>query len=444
MTNGKPPRRRSAFGGLLLVLAGGLLLYQNFHPGFPFGQIFRQWWPVVLILWGVAKLYDHLMARRTGQAAPPTVTFGEVVLVLVLFSVVGVINISWDDNADWSWFGAGSHSFSEELPAKPVPADARILVRTDRGDISIHPEEAAEIRVVAKKTVNALGEIEAQRRANQVSVSVQQNGDSYEVVTVAGGGRVGVDLEVHVPKQATITAQTRRGGVQLTGVQGNVTVESQRGDVEVRDSGGDVSVSLARGDAHIVGAKGNVKLTGRGNQIEVADVKGDANVQGEFFGPIRLERIGKGARFVSRRTDLTVSGPAGRMQSDPGRWGIADVQGNLNLSTSKNDLVLENVIGRVHVDNRDGNVELRFVQPPREPVDITNRSGGIDIVFPAKSAFEIQASARSGEIDTDFEELSKQERQDGNNTTLNAKFGAKGPLFNLTTTYGTIRLRKGQ
>ncbi len=450
MTNGKP-RRRSVFSGLLLILVGVVLLMQNLRGDMRFLYLLHDWWPLLFILWGVAKLYDTLMARRTGQSPPRTVTGGEIFLVFLIVAVVGSVyagkvlpgHIDIDDSG-WEWFGSTSYSFNEDIPAKTVAADARISIRTDSGDISIHAEDTAEIRVLVKKTVHAGDEGDAQKRAKQVNVVVRDAGGGYEVTTENQGGRISVDLEVHVPKQATITMETSRGAIQVSGIQGNVTVETRRGDVEVRDSGGDVSAQVTNGDVHIVGAKGNVKLSGRGGQVEIADVKGEAAIQGEFFGPIRVEKVTKGTHFVSRRTDLTISGPTGRMQTDPGRWEISDVQGNLTMVTSKNDLVLENISGRVRVDDHDGNIELRFPQAPKDSIDVVNRSGNIEITVPARASFEIQATSRSGEIDSDFEELHRQEKGVGNNSTLSAKIGTKGPTINLQTSYGTIRLRKGQ
>lgn len=446
-------RRRSIFSGLLLVLLGVLFLLHNFRGGFDFLFLLERWWPLLLILWGLTKLYDNLAARRTGQAGPPTVTGGEiflVILVLVLASAVGGYDrfrqhgnlgdfpshMPWEQTFD----------FSEEVPAKPVPADARISIRTDYGDISVHAEETSEIRIVTKKIVPGPNEGEAQERAKRIGVIITESGGGFEVSTREQGGHVQVDLEVHVPKHASVTVRTARGALQVTGLAGSVTAESQRGDVEIRETGGDVSAQVERGDIHIVGAGGNVKLSGRGGEVEIADVKGEAVIDGEFYGPIRVEKAAKGARFVSRRTDLTISQLSGRFETGPGRMEISDAPGNVSLVTKKDDIVLENVTGRIHIENHGGggNVQLRFAQPPREPVDVSNMSGSIELVLPPKSNFEVNAESRSGEIDCEFDELAKQQVARQGTTSLQGKIGAKGPQLHLRTSYGTIRLRKGQ
>ncbi len=133
------PRRRSIFSGVLLILLGTLFLLHNFRPGFHVWELFSRWWPVLLIFLGLAKLYDHLVARRSGEAAPRTITGGEILLlVLAMMLAAGVGGFDWmhghgDVDIPWPpW--EHPYSFSEEIPAKQIPADARITVRTDHGD----------------------------------------------------------------------------------------------------------------------------------------------------------------------------------------------------------------------------------------------------------------------------------------------------------------------
>ncbi|HLB88645.1 MAG TPA: DUF5668 domain-containing protein, partial [Terriglobales bacterium] len=83
MTNGRP-RRRSIFTGVVLIVLGLIFLAQNFRGEFGFWRLFSKWWPLLLILWGVAKLIDRLAAQRSGEGAPRTITGGEIFLVTCL------------------------------------------------------------------------------------------------------------------------------------------------------------------------------------------------------------------------------------------------------------------------------------------------------------------------------------------------------------------------
>jgi DUF4097 and DUF4098 domain-containing protein YvlB len=453
-TSGQRPRRRSIFTGLLLVAVGVLFLMRNFGWHYGLLSVLWRWWPVLLILWGVSKLYDNWVAQHTGQAPPRTVTGGEiflVFLVVMLLSGGGFYDwvrthpddISWGDSDTPPW--VHTYSYNEEVPAKAVPANTRITVQTDYGDVTVHPQDAAEIRASVKKEIGGWDQSEAEKRSHDVKVTVDQTGDGYAVETsgqMSGDSRARVDLDVYVPKQASVTVRSGKGNLQIIGQGGSVTVESRKGDVEVRDAGGDVSVDLNGGDLHIVGVNGNARLSGHGSQVTIADVKGEASVEGEFFGPIRFEKPGKGMRFLSKRSDITVSQLTGRFTITSGRLEVVDAPGNVSITTSSNDITIENPGSRVHVENRNGNVDIRFGKPPQDQIDVLDANGHIDLTLPGRSTFEVHATSRSGEISSDFSDL--QQHNTGGSAVLDGKVGAKGPAISLKTTYGAIRLRKGE
>ncbi|HXQ98017.1 MAG TPA: DUF4097 family beta strand repeat-containing protein [Candidatus Limnocylindrales bacterium] len=454
MANGQVyPRRRSIFSGLLLVLLGLLFLVHNFRGSSRIWFLLEHWWPLVFILWGVAKLYDHFMAQRTGEAAPPTVSAGEVLLVLLLLGVVGSMGI-YDYGMNHRGFGGidfpgeDSYSFSESVPDRSIPANSRISIRTNRGNITVHAEDAAQLQVTARKTAHGFSQDEAQTRAGSVHLAVTPTDGGF-IIEPQGqnevGGSLEVEMDVHVPKGVTLDASTDHGSIQITGVNGSITSEARSGDTEIRQAGGDVSVDSHSGDVRVIGAAGNVKISGRGTQVEISDVKGSATLDGEFYGPIRMSRVDKGIHFISARSDLTVSQLGGRMETTgAGDMGVYDSTGNLTLSTSKRDLTLDNITGRIHVDNRSGNITVRFPQPPREPIELATQSGDIDITMPSKSAFDVSGRADHGEISSDFSDSGLRTESRSGNATIEGIFGSNGPKIQLHTTYGTIRLRRGQ
>ncbi len=456
MANGIPRRRRSIFSGLLLIAIGALFLARNFGAAPQIWEVLWRWWPMVFILWGIAKLYDHFMAQHTGEAAPPTVSAGEVLLVLLVFALIGGVWIrDWGVNhsgdfEDGEIFFGNTYTFTEEVPVQKVPANAHIVLRTTRGNITVHAEDAAEIKVTARKTARGDNEEEGKSRSDQVHINVSQSDNDFIIEPQgengSSGGTLSVDLDVHVPKGAAINADTTHGNIDITGVGGNVTVTGRSGDDAVRQSGGDVSIEAHSGAVTVAGAGGLVRVSGSGNEVEVSDAKGVVTVDGEFYGPLRFTHLPEGVHFVSHISDISVGDLAGRMEiNGPGDMTITDASGDASLTTSKRDVTLENVTGRIHVENRGGNVTMRFSQPPLDPVDISNHSGDIEITMPGKSSFDVSARAHNGEIESDFGDLSSKITKERNHdAVLEATVGAHGPKLQLVTVYGTIRLHKSQ
>ena len=178
-----------------------------------------------------------------------------------------------------------SFTFPEEAPPVTVPANAQISIRADRGDINVYADDTPQIRVSTRKTAYGSNQNEAQDRAGRAHISVNQTGNTYIVEpqeATSEGRPVRTDMEVHVPKGATLTVTTDNGGVQVTGATSAVTITDRHGDVEVHQAGSDVSIDASSDNVSVVGSAGDVRVTGRANHVEISDVRGSATTQGTF------------------------------------------------------------------------------------------------------------------------------------------------------------------
>ena len=171
-------RRRgsSLFPGLLLLFVGSLLLLHNYR-GLDVFTVIGHWWPLILIFWGAVKLYERMVASRTGDSEAAAITAGEVFLVLGLLSLLGMVVAvdvgkrelpgrlgPWGNNFD----------FDLEVAPKTVPADARITIRNGHGDISVRPSDDAQIRISGKKNAKAWNENDARQAADRVGVETSE------------------------------------------------------------------------------------------------------------------------------------------------------------------------------------------------------------------------------------------------------------------------------
>jgi hypothetical protein len=259
-----------------------------------------------------------------------------------------------------------------------------------------------------------------------------------------GDSRVSVDMDVVVPSKAAVTVRNENGDITIADMGTSLAINSGKGDIDVRGTNGDVNLDMRRGDAKVASTKGDVRISGTGGSVDVTDTTGNFTINGEFVGPIRAEKIGKGVRFVSRRTDLTLSQLSGHMEAGSGNMEIVDAPGNLILRTHEEEVNVENPGGKVKIDNRNGNIELRFSSPPKDDIDITNASASISISMPENSNFQIVADCHSGDIDSEFESDSlKKTTTEGGDSHLEGSYGkSRGPKITLHTTYGSISIHK--
>ena len=450
MSNGSG-QRRSVFGGVLLIVIGALFLAHQFAPRLGIGHLLRLYWPVLLIIWGLTKLWDNFAAQRTGEKRPPFLTGGEVALLFFLGVIVaGMVGLDWvhqrnpDIHIPTDLF---DHPYvsSEVLPTQPIKPGAPVMISLERGDITVHPGSSPEIQVTVHKTAEASNEREAAEQEKEMAVAIAPASGGITVQSQKrneNGGGVRVDLEILVPPQCSVTARTNHGNILISDMAGKINATSQNGDLEIHNAGGDVAAEMHGGDARVIGVHGNLRLSGSGKEIELADVTGDASLQGDFFGPIRVRNVAKTTHLTSSKTDLTVVQLSGRMESDSGRLEISDVPGNVSVITKDKDVALDNIAGRIHIENQNGDIDVRFEQPPREEVSIANNSGGVDLSLPPKASFEIAAASRSGQIESDFDDPALKVVETDENSRLDGKLGTHGPQIRINTSYGTIRLRK--
>jgi Putative adhesin/Domain of unknown function (DUF5668) len=443
------PRGSSVFSGLLLIFIGLLLLLHNYR-GFELSDIFLRWWPLILIFWGAIKIYERTAGARTSQAGTSRITGGEVFLVLGSLALVGIV-VAIDhgrkhlSGMDIDLPGETVASSIDVAP-KPVPPNARITVRGARGDIVVRASDEPEIRVAGKVNVKSWNENAAKRVSEKVSAEIVQNGDGYEIRPTGGSGnsRVSVDMDITVPKKASLTIHSQRGDVNVSDMASQVSIDNGHGDIEVRGTGGDVSLDMRHGDAKISDTKGDVKISGRGGSIEAVNASGSFTINGEFVGPVRADKVAKGVRFVSHRTDLTLTQLSGHMEAGSGHLDVVDAPGNLIVRSRNEDITIENAGGKVKIDDRNGNIQIRFSAPPKDDIEITNASAPITLTLPESSSFEIVADCHSGDIDSEFEsDTLKKTSNESGDSHLEGKYGhGRAPKITLKTSYGSISIHK--
>jgi hypothetical protein len=441
-----PARTSGLFSGLVLISVGILVLLHNYGH-LDLHGFFVRWWPLMIIFWGAVKLYERTAGRRFGGSDGGGVTGTEVLLVVGMLALLGiVVGVDYTKQKLGGIAEVGdSFSYDIDVAPKKIPANARVMVRSGHGDITVRAGENGEIRVTAKKTVRSWSETEAVRIAEPVNVTIEQNGDAYEVRPSGfdlSNSRIGVDLEVAIPKKSVLSVKTDKGDVTVSGISGDVGITDMAGDVDVRGTAGDVNVEMHKGDVKVSGTKGDVKISGKGGEIEVNDTAGSLTVEGEFYGPVRADKAVKGVRMVSSKTDLTLSALAGHMEAGSGNMDIVDAPGNLSLRTRDAEINVENPGGKVNIDNRNASVSVRFSSAPKEDVQITNSSSEIALTVPGTASFEIVADCRNCEISSEFSGVTATKTESGDSHLLGKYGNGKGPKITLKTSYGNISLRR--
>ncbi len=436
------------------MVLGTIFLVHRLDPSFALGHVARFYWPLLFVLWGAAKLIDHFVAQSRGQERAPLLSVGEAALLILLILVLlgfGIHDLV-HERAPWLHINIpefrDKYSQSRDVEPRDIPPTAHVTIETQRGGITVHGG-GTQLRVSANESANGDDESSAAERMKEVEIVVEKSGDGYTVRPVHQSddrGIVAADLEVQLPKTASVTLHTSRGDVSVSGIGGAIDARTDNGDVEIHEAGSDVIAQTGKGDVRIDRAGGNVTLKGRGDEVEINDVTGNVLIDGAYVGTTVVRKVGGVTRLAAPWAELTVAQLAGRLEIDSGDIHLADANGAVRVQTHNKDIETENVAGQLEIASSHGDVKVTLNQPPRENIDITNDSGEVDLALPSRSSFLISAYSRSGEVESDFGDPGLRTSGEEQNGRLDGQVGGKSgtpmPKITITTSYGTISLRK--
>jgi len=404
-------------GAVVLIIVGIVFLLGTMRvlSVAKLAHLFASYWPVLLILWGIIKLIEHMQAQREGTRSSGIGAGGVFLIIAIIVS--GLIanqleRVNWsgikdqinlDDN-EFPFFGE-TYNFNDHLEAN-FPGDASLKVINNHGAVSVHPSDDNKITVVVRKRIGAENQGDADKYNTQTKPTITTIGGLVTVdakVEGAGDHPVETDLDISVPRKAAVSVTSRRGDVNISGRSGNVDISAQHADTSVDDVTGNVKISQEKGSVKIEQITGDVHIDGRVDEVSLADIKGSAQLDGEFQESVKLERISKTVSFKSARTDMEFSSITGSLDLDSDELHAAEISGPLHLTTRSKNIRLDEVSGDVRLQNDNGTVEIGMRSLGN--VQIDNRNGDVQLSVPEKSGFRLDARVRDGEIQADFPEL---------------------------------------
>lgn len=448
-----PPRPHRSFAGpVVLIVLGAVFLLGNLgYVGWGrLAHLFAQYWPVLLILWGMIKLVEYQQAQRHGCQASGIGVGGVFLLVLLITIGLAATHASryhWEElrdqidigDEDFTLFGH-NYTYDDHLSAS-FPAGGSLHVTSTRGAINVTDSTDDQIHVAVRKRINAETQTEADKWNAGTKTQLNVSGS---VVTLnannqgAGDHRVAVDMDISLPRKAGVQLSTR-GDVSVIGRDGDVQISGQHGEVSASDINGKVTLNLDHSSARLSQISSDVSVQGRVNDVSVEDVKGGCHLDGEFMESVKLSRIGEAVIFRSSRTDLQFENLKGDLNLDSGDLQASDVTGPVRLTTRSKDIRLNGVAGDVRLQDENGSVELRMTK--LGSVQLENRSGDIELYVPDKVGFQIDARARNGEIETDFDAIKVSSSDDQATATGSVNGGGSHVVVN--NEHGSIEIRKG-
>jgi hypothetical protein len=289
-----------------------------------------------------------------------------------------------------------------EESAVAVEPGVVITMCMDSGRITVRGDERHEVRAQVPKGTKIdfgrAGDANANSPAARLEVMVAEDEGEDEEATHFDRCGGSADLELEVPRDATLFFKSEKTDFDIEGVA-EVHIESNSGDIAMRRITRSVEATSIEGDVSLEDSKGRVRLESFGGSIEANNVS--PTMEGDFFR----------AKSIS------------------------------------NDISLEGVThSRVEVSTISGEITVTGALARYARYEMRTTSGDITLTMPPDSSFRLTAKvSEGGEIVTDFPL-----KYTGGLSTdrmlstgqMVGTYGKGEANINLASYSGTLRLRK--
>ena len=207
----------------------------------------------------------------------------------------------------------------------------RIVIDNSRGDVRVNGVETDEVRVTGTKSIRAVTREDAERDDKSTPFEIVRSGDQILIRTNldrTGTGRIRANMEISVPKGASIEARAKYGDFDIDNIAGAVEVSSDNAGVRMNNIGGAVRIDLRRSDViRVMNAKGAVELKGKGNDIDIENISGPVTVSGSYSGDIKFRNLDKPLRYESANSNIRVEKVEGELEMVLGKLSARRVAG---------------------------------------------------------------------------------------------------------------------
>jgi Toastrack DUF4097 len=251
------------------------------------------------------------------SAVRKTMRYGTLSIVALLLSCVVVVARADD---------------KKQQVERTTPADPSVVISACvvSGSLTVHGWDRKEVHVRASDGVPIeLKRVDLNKSelATELRLATRDNRSQTGNSCLPMG-----DIEMDVPRAATVKLDTSEGDISVTGVA-SVTARSQAGTITLAKLKGGVDAATIGGDISVREAAGSIRIRTVGGTVDARDltagVEGDSFEAGTVSGDITLDRVTHQRLKVNTVSgSLSYSGPLAR----DGSYSFQAISGGLTMS----------------------------------------------------------------------------------------------------------------
>jgi DUF4097 and DUF4098 domain-containing protein YvlB len=328
----------------------------------------------------------------------------------------------------------GAEFVEEFSEVVPFVAGGKVEISTIGGSVVFTGTDALEVRVEARKTVQAGNEEEGKRALSAIGIDVERSANTILIETEfpedkkffgrlfsgRGSEDVRVDYRILVPMKTDVHVDGTSTDVQGSAVDGMVSLDLTSGNSDLSDVGGNVLIDGTSGDVKVLKVKGDLLIDNTSGQVTATEVGGDVEID-KTSGVVALKQVG---------SDFFLDGTSCDVKAE-------SVGGDAEFDLTSGDVIVTGLGGGLSHEGTSGDMHIEFSGNLDDPVAIATISGDVELVLPGDSDFTLDLETLSGGINV---EISRMEISEVSSNNLKAVVGGGGVPIDVETTSGSIRI----
>lgn len=347
----------------LLLIAVGAILIVDQSTGNHYLAGALNWWPLILISFGVEFLLKNLGARGGQQQVK--VALGSLFFALLVSFIVIVATESSNLNLR---FLSGIHlnggpfqlanesgkKFEKAVVNIPLGNSMKkVIIKDLNGNIAMKAGDTADIEVHTTLYVSGLSSDEAQKIADASKIAysgsgvltIEASGAEYKIFGIKQKPRMNLDITVPrdhqtdmqliltsgsmigsgLPIADELNIKTVNGSINISDVDGSVEAVTINGTVKVSAITGDVKLDTINGSVEADTITGNVSMHSTNGSVNGAQLKGNVKAN-TVNGKIVLTEVARGIDAKTANGGISV-----KSHSVGGDWKLHSTIGAVLL-----------------------------------------------------------------------------------------------------------------
>jgi hypothetical protein len=393
--------RPSLLGGLIWIGLGVLFLLNNFGIGPDARSLITHYWPVLLILLGIATILDHFFPKEA-----IAIRFGELIGIFFLIILCMSITIFHDARFNNMFRDFQFHIFNQtpwqpfpyfqrtqtfvEEKSYPVEKGMPVYIENSYGSVTVLPGQDNEISVHLKKVIFTNEAQAAQSIADgihlQGAVKETKSGNPWFDIRTnreslnSKDYRFHTNMEIYVPKNSHVKIKNAFGNVRVSEINGNLNLNAAQGNIDVQNCKGVFAISTRFGESRMKNLTGQVEVKARG-KVFAENIQGDIQITNEFSpielfnidgkvlvsnngGNLKLDNIAKSVDIRAQGAQVKIRGikESLKVNADYSNLDLRDIGSGIQIESRYSTIQLRDIQGDITMDSNSDNITAKIIR----------------------------------------------------------------------------------